>query len=120
MTIHTLKQKLLQPRVRTTAGIVILLATILLFINYGRAHPGTFDQIGTVGFGTMLLVLLLYALFLGTNAMILFINVRMCSHKISGGDGFLLTAYSTLVNFFGPLQSGPGFRAVYVKKKFGI
>lgn len=120
MSIQTIKQAVMQPRVRTVAGITIVIATVLLFINYGRTHPGTFSQIRTVGPGTLALVLFLYTLFLGTNAAILFINVRMCSRKIGFRDGFLLNAYSTLVNFFGPLQSGPGFRAVYVKKKFGI
>jgi uncharacterized membrane protein YbhN (UPF0104 family) len=28
--------------------------------------------------------------------------------------------YSAVINFFGPLQSGPAFRAVYLKKKHGI
>ena len=120
MSLQSLKSKLANRQVRSALGIAILIATVLLFINYGRTHPGTFSQIGQVGLGTLFLVLFLYTLFVATNAIILFINVRMCSRKISYTDGFLLTAYSTLVNFFGPLQSGPGFRAVYVKNKFGI
>jgi uncharacterized membrane protein YbhN (UPF0104 family) len=120
MTLRSIQQALSNRRLRTILGVAVLVATVLLFINYGRTHPGTFSQLETVSLGTLGLILFLYLLFVGTNAAILFINVRMCSHKVSYPDGFLLTAYSTLVNFFGPLQSGPGFRAVYVKKKFGI
>ena len=120
MFLQSLRQILGNRRLRTILGVVILVATVLLFINYGRTHPGTFSQLRTVSIGTLALILFLYLLFVGTNAVILFINIRMCSRKISYPDGFLLTAYSTLVNFFGPLQSGPGFRAVYIKKKFGI
>jgi uncharacterized membrane protein YbhN (UPF0104 family) len=120
MNLQSLKSKLANRQVRSALGIAILVATVLLFINYGRTHPGTFSQIGQVGLKTLFLVLFLYTLFVATNAVILFVNVQMCSRKISYSDGFLLTAYSTLVNFFGPLQSGPGFRAVYVKNKFGI
>jgi len=120
MSITYLREKLGSSRLRAVFGITILVATVLLFIEYGRTHPETFSQIGAVGFGTLGLILLLYVLFIGTNAAILFINVRMCSQRISYSNGFLLNAYSTLVNFFGPLQSGPGFRAVYLKKKFGI
>lgn len=120
MSLTAVQRKLAHRRVRTGLGVAILVATILLFINYGRTHPGTFSQIGNVGLGTLLFILFLYLLFVATNAVVLFINIRMCSRKISYPDGFLLTAYSTLVNFFGPLQSGPGFRAVYVKKKFDI
>jgi uncharacterized membrane protein YbhN (UPF0104 family) len=28
--------------------------------------------------------------------------------------------YSSIINFFGPLQSGPGFRAAYLKKKHNV
>lgn len=118
--LQSMQKVFANKRIKTILGIVVLVATVLLFINYGRTHPGTFSQITEIGLPTLFLVLLLYLLFVGTNAVILFINIRMCSRKISYSDGFLLTAYSTLVNFFGPLQGGPGFRAVYVKKKFGI
>lgn len=120
MSVQRIRQLLANRRLRTSLGILILVATVLLFVEYGRTHPGTFSQIGQIGLPALLLILFLYTLFVGTNAAVLFINIRMCSRRISGKDGFLLTAYSTLVNFFGPLQSGPGFRAVYVKKKFGI
>lgn len=120
MSVQRIRQLLANHRLRTSLGVLILVATVLLFVEYGRTHPGTFSQIGQIGLPTLLLILFLYTLFVGTNAAVLFINIRMCSQRISGKDGFLLTAYSTLVNFFGPLQSGPGFRAVYVKKKFGI
>lgn len=120
MSLQSYRQKLAQPRLRAALGIFILVATVLLFINYGRNNPGTFAVLRTVSLGTIATVLGLYLIFIGTNAAILFVNIRMCSKKISYPDGFLLNAYSTLVNFFGPLQSGPGFRAVYVKKKFGI
>jgi len=32
----------------------------------------------------------------------------------------LLTAYSAVINFFGPLQSGPAFRAIYLKRKHDL
>lgn len=115
-----IKQLLANRRLRSALGTLILIATVLLFVAYGRTHPGTFSQIGQVGLPVLLLILFLYTLFVGTNAAVLFINIRMCSRRINAKDGFLLTAYSTLVNFFGPLQSGPGFRAIYVKKKFDI
>lgn len=120
MLAQLLKQKLADNRLRSTLGVVILIATVLLFVNYGRTHPGSFTPIRDVGLTTLFIVLALYCVFVATNAIVLFINIQMCSKKISYSDGLLLTAYSTLVNFFGPLQSGPGFRAVYAKKKFGI
>jgi len=32
----------------------------------------------------------------------------------------LVTAYSSIINFFGPLQSGPAFRAIYLKKRHKV
>src|SRR5690606_1427151 len=42
-------------------------------------------------------------------------------HKTFGlQENFLFNAYSSLINFFGPGQSGPGFRGVYLKIKHGL
>lgn len=46
--------------------------------------------------------------------------LRICGHRLKPGDNFMLTAYSSIVNFFGPLQSGPGVRAAYLKKKHQV
>ena len=46
--------------------------------------------------------------------------LRLCNIKISLKDSILLNSYTAVINFFGPLQSGPAFRAVYVKKKFNL
>jgi uncharacterized membrane protein YbhN (UPF0104 family) len=35
-------------------------------------------------------------------------------------ENLLLNAYSSLVNFFGPGQSGPAFRGLYLKKRHGL
>jgi uncharacterized membrane protein YbhN (UPF0104 family) len=35
-------------------------------------------------------------------------------------ENFILTSYSSIANFFGPLQSGPGVRAVYLKTKHQV
>jgi uncharacterized membrane protein YbhN (UPF0104 family) len=44
----------------------------------------------------------------------------LCNKPISWRENGLLTIYTLLVNFFGPLQSGPGFRAIYLKNKHRI
>jgi uncharacterized membrane protein YbhN (UPF0104 family) len=44
----------------------------------------------------------------------------LCGKKLPFKEKFLLTSYSSIANFFGPLQSGPGVRAVYLKAKHNI
>lgn len=107
-------------KLRSIAGALILIISVIVFTVYALKHPQIFSSIGKIGFGSALLVIVLYFGFILTTASILAINVQMCRSRIERREGFLLTAYSTIVNFFGPLQSGPGFRAVYLKKRLGI
>jgi uncharacterized membrane protein YbhN (UPF0104 family) len=83
-------------------------------------HPSVRQQIGRTSPGMLLTLLALYlgsllALALVTNA-----TLRLCSIHLERTESFLVTAYSSIINFFGPLQSGPAFRAVYLKKKHGV
>ena len=48
------------------------------------------------------------------------ISCKICRQTIPLKEHSILTAYSAIVNFFGPLQSGPGFRSVYLKKKHNV
>jgi uncharacterized membrane protein YbhN (UPF0104 family) len=48
------------------------------------------------------------------------ITLRMCGRHLPRRENALLTCYTTLVNFFGPLQSGPAMRAAYLKQKFRL
>lgn len=54
------------------------------------------------------------------NALLLQWSLSFVGYKIHFVENILLTGYSSIVNFFGPLQSGPGVRAVYLKKKHGV
>ncbi|EDK72268.1 hypothetical protein TM7_0608 [candidate division TM7 genomosp. GTL1] len=114
--ISLLKSK----RTRAIASAFVLVASAALFIVYALQHPELIGQIMKIGPVNALLIVVLYFIFILTTAAILTINVRMCRTAIERREGFLLTAYSTIVNFFGPLQSGPGFRAVYLKKQLHI
>jgi uncharacterized membrane protein YbhN (UPF0104 family) len=47
-------------------------------------------------------------------------TLRMCGKRLPRKELFLLTSYSSIANFFGPLQSGPGVRAVYLKTRHQV
>lgn len=68
-------------------------------------------------------IFILYFLFTVALSWILHISVRMCTNDaktIEPLESFNVTSSSSLANFFGPLQSGVGVRAFYLKQKFGI
>ncbi len=105
---------------RRYIGIVIFLATAVVFYWYVHSHPSSLKPLKQVPFPIILVILLLYGLFLLTNFFITIVTIRLCNKTYPLVPSLQLTIYSTLVNFFGPLQSGPGFRAIYLKSKLGI
>ncbi len=115
-----INQRLNSAAIKRTAGIVILAATGLLFASYIHTHPGLLTNIKHVGLGTVIVLVLIYSGVVVTNAGILYWSVQICNKTIGKIETLLLTSYSTLVNFFGPLQSGPGFRAIYLRKRHDV
>lgn len=114
-------QKLvLNPNFRKVASVSILLITVFLFAYYIHKKPELIHSLRHINLGITLVLLALYTVILLTNTFILRWSVELCSRYIGTLETLLLTAYSSLVNFFGPLQSGPGFRAVYLKKKTDV
>jgi uncharacterized membrane protein YbhN (UPF0104 family) len=94
--------------------------TFAVFIWYVNAHPKVIEQLKNTSLPTVLGVLGLYAAMTAVLVEIFDLTLKLCGVTISGQDNTLLTLYSSVVNFFGPLQSGPGFRMVYLKKRFGV
>lgn len=105
---------------RRYLGFAIILLTVLVFTWYLKAHPDTLEPLRATPLYLIPLLLVLYGLFLVTNFLITAITISISGKTYPLKDSFMLTIYSTLVNFFGPLQSGPGFRVVYLKKKIGL
>lgn len=104
---------------RSIAAILILLITIAAFSNYFATHAQVRHLIRHTSPTLLLTLLGLYVLFVGSMAMINSATLRLCSTRLANRESLLLTMYSCVINFFGPLQSGPAFRALYVKKLHG-
>lgn len=105
---------------RPVAAAIIVLATAALFINYFATHPSLRHKLAEVPLSTLITLLFLYCLFVGCLSLINSATVRLCNATIKRDESLLLSMYSSIINFFGPLQSGPAFRGVYLKKKYGI
>ena len=111
-----LKSKLF--RQLLVVGIVLL--TFGVFIWYGITHPQVIGTILALNPTILVFLTIAYSLTIIANGVILHYSLAYVQRKTSIFDNIMLTGYSSIVNFFGPLQSGPGFRAVYLKKKYGI
>lgn len=105
---------------RPILAVVIVIGTIALFVNYFAGHPSLRHKLAEIPVITLILLLFLYGLFVICLSHINMATVRLCKAAMSQYESLLLSMYSSIINFFGPLQSGPAFRAVYLKKKHGI
>lgn len=107
-------------RYRRPLGIVIVVASLLFLVWYVTTHPSVITALVHTNPIILLGLLVFYVLNVTAVFFINFFTVRICRKKLGIKEGALLTIYSTVINFFGPLQSGPGVRAVYLKTRIGL
>lgn len=107
-------------RIRALLGAAVLALTISLFARYVHMHPALLTELGNVPLITLIVLLVLTCTVSVALMLILHYSLRLCNANIPTKENVLLTIYSSIVNFFGPLQSGPGFRAVYLKRRHRV
>ncbi len=105
---------------RQIGTIVVLVVTIAAFVYYFSRHPEVGQQLRATSPSLLALLLALYLAGIGALTLVTLATLRLCKLQLPGSEGLLLTMYTAIINFFGPLQSGPAFRAVYLKKKHGL
>ena len=105
---------------RPILATVVLAITVVLFVRYFQTHPSYWHALGRVSPWTILWVILLNIVMLMVLTLLCEVTVRLCGTRLKWRENFMLTAYSSIANFFGPLQSGPGVRAVYLKTRHQI
>lgn len=107
-------------KIKKFAVFPILIATFSVFLYYFYTHPQLINNLTRIPFSTLLLLVLLYLVFAMTLVFILDYSLLLCNKQLETKELTILTAYSSIINFFGPLQSGPGFRTVYLKAKHNV
>jgi len=107
-------------RLRPFIVVAVLIATAGAFIYYFTKHPEVGRQLRHTSFGLLVWLLVLYFLSIVALAGTTVATLRLCDLRVRESESFLITAYSAVINFFGPLQSGPAFRAAYLKKKYDL
>lgn len=106
--------------IRSALALLIIAATIAAFIYYIDGHPETIDQLKQMPPLTAVVLLALYAVSFLAYALVTRVSLRIYGKSLSGQENLLFNAYSSLINFFGPGQSGPVFRAAYLKKRHNL
>lgn len=101
-------------------SVAIVALTIGLFIYYIATHPQSVKQLTNTNPLLLATLLALYGLMILCLAAVYGVAIKLSGKNIGRRENVLLTFYSSIVNFFGPLQSGPGFRAAYLKKRHDV
>lgn len=107
-------------RFKKELSIAILLLVFVLFIMYIIKNPSIIESIKNASILSIFVIFIIYAIFLFANYLLIKISILPFIKNPNNTELFLVSIYSTLVNFFGPLQSGPGYRAAYFKSKHGV
>src|SRR5882724_5862647 len=102
--------------IKTLLALGIVAVTIGLFIYYLSNHPETVRQIRHMPLLTVVGITLLYGVWFIAYALVTRGSLALYGKRMGVQENFLFNAYSNLINFFGPGQSGPFFRGAYLKK----
>lgn len=101
-------------------GPVILLATVASFVWYAKRHPEILQQIKALPLDTIVVLIALYGVILFALILVTRASLQLYKKHMGAQENLLFNAYSLLINFFGPGQSGPIFRGVYLKKRHDL
>ena len=99
---------------------IVVCVTIALFVYFFIKNPSLRYALADTNPLLLLLIMALYAVFMICLAWVYQLTLELCGKRLPTGENILLTCYSTIANFFGPLQSGPGVRAAYLKQKHQV
>lgn len=110
----------MKKNVRIGVGVLIVLLTIAEFAYYLSKHTYLIKHLAHTPPLTIVWILLLYIAILGALVLILEASLRICRVAMGPRDNILLNTYSLFINFFVIGQAGPGIRAAYLKKYYGL
>ena len=114
------RQLIQQKHVKNILIVAILLLTVAAFVHFFAQHPQYVRELGKTNPWWIVAVV---ALNIPMIVLLVFIYdscLALCGKRLAWKENFLLTSYSSIVNFFGPLQSGPGVRAAYLKTRHQV
>lgn len=110
----------LKKRIKVALAFLILAVTIGLFIRYAGTHPEILRKLGDTNPLLLAVLVVLYCVWFLTLVVMMRISLRMFNKNMGRQENLLLNAYSSLLNFFGPGQSGPAMRGLYLYKRHKV
>ncbi len=110
----------IKSKLKLIAAPLLVILFIGIFVDYIGHHPAIIDSLSRISPWLLVILLGCYILLLFWWMAVYNATLNLCSQPLPRQENLLLTIYSTLANFFLPLQSGPGVRAAYLKKRHNV
>ncbi len=107
-------------KLKIVAALTLLTVIIGFFIYYAHGHPALIQEIRHLNPWLVVVLLLAYGVLSLWLLGIYNATLRLCGEPLPPSENLLLGIYSMLANFFLPLQSGPGVRATYLKRRHKV
>jgi uncharacterized membrane protein YbhN (UPF0104 family) len=98
----------------------LLVLTLVAFAYYFLQNQEQFNRIGHLTWWQVLLIITGQTVVFFSNILVSIIFIQFIGKKLHFLDSTRITAYSSLINFFGFLQGGVGLRGVYFKRQFAM
>lgn len=118
--IESARQLMARKHVKNILIVLVLLLTLAVFALFFVHHPQYWHDLKQVSPWWIVAVVALNIPMIGLLVLIYDTCLQLCGHRLAWKENFLLTSYSSIINFFGPLQSGPGVRAAYLKTRHKV
>jgi uncharacterized membrane protein YbhN (UPF0104 family) len=100
--------------------IGLLVLTLAAFVYYFLHNKEGFSRIGDLTLWQVVLVIIGQSIVIFSNILVLIIFGRFIEKHVPFAQSARITAYSSLINFFGFLQGGVGLRGLYLRRDFGM
>lgn len=98
----------------------LLLLALGAFVYYFLHNQHEFSRIADLTLWRIALIIIGQSLVIFSNILILIIFGRFIEQRVPFIESARITAYSSLINFFGFLQGGVGLRGLYLRNSFGM
>jgi uncharacterized membrane protein YbhN (UPF0104 family) len=106
--------------IKSVATVAIIVLTFGFFARFLATHPDYVENLLATSPWVIVAIVGVNLLGIGVLSVLYMYTLNLTGHTMPKKENFLLTIYSTIANFFGPLQSGPGVRAAYLKTRYKV
>ena len=103
--LNTTRKFMQRKHVKNILIVLVLLLTLTAFVLFFVRHPQYWQELKTVSPWWIVAVVALNIPMVGLLVLIYDTCLGLCGNRLAWKENFLLTSYSSIINFFGPCRA---------------